>query len=71
MVPAAQIAMHSVSSAHPEVVDFGFWQGRSRRAPTGVARLRRGPTGSESAARGQKMPFMDGHYLSENFGTIR
>ena len=50
-----------LDSAHPEVVEFGSWQSRNRRTPTGVGGLRRGPAGGENAAGGRKMPFMGGH----------
>ncbi len=42
-------------------VDFGSEQGRSDLTPAGVAQLRRGPAGSENAARGRKMPLPAGY----------
>jgi hypothetical protein len=61
-VIANGVRNRGLTNAHLEMVDFGFWQGRIRLAPTGVARLRRGPTEGENAVRGQKMPFLDGHW---------
>jgi hypothetical protein len=52
-----------LSSAHPEMVDFGSGQGRSEIETAGVVALRRGFQSSENAGLGRKMPFLDGHYL--------
>ncbi len=45
------------------MVDFGSRQGRSPFATAGVVRLRRGLQNGENTVLGQKMLFMDGHYL--------
>ena len=50
-----------LTSVQPEMVDFGFGQGRSDFEAAGVVRLRRGFQKSENAGRGRKMPFLDGH----------
>jgi hypothetical protein len=46
------------------MADFGSGQGRSDDETGGAAGLRRGFQKSENAGQGQKMPFMDGHYLT-------
>ena len=50
--------------ARPQMVGFGSEQGLSEFETGGVAWLRRGFQKSENAALGQKMPFVDGHYLT-------
>jgi hypothetical protein len=52
------------------MVDFGFGQGLSFSATTGIVRLFRGLQESENAALGQKMPFMDRHYLYVSVAKI-
>jgi hypothetical protein len=53
-----------LSSAHPEIVDFGSGQSRSKFETAGVATLRRGFQMSENTGLGQKMLFLDGHLVS-------
>jgi hypothetical protein len=55
------MCMMKLNSVHPQVVDFGSWQGSSVFATAGIVRLFRGLQKSENAARGRKMPFVDGH----------
>jgi len=45
------------------MVDFGSWQGYSLFETAGIARYFEDFKKARNAARGQKMPFMDGHYL--------
>jgi hypothetical protein len=59
-----------ITSVRPQMVDFGSEQGLSDLETGGIARYfedsakasLRAPK-SENAALGQKMPFVDGHYL--------
>jgi hypothetical protein len=57
-------------SAHPEMVNFGSGQGRSNFSTAGIPLIAgfRGLKNRENAALGQKMPFLDGHYLTEGGG---
>lgn len=52
-------------SVHLEMVDFGSRQGRSTFVTEVVVRLRRGLQKCENAVLGQKMPFLNGHYLMQ------
>jgi hypothetical protein len=45
------------------MVDLGLEQGLSNFETAGISGLCRGFQKSENAAPGQKMPFVDGHYL--------
>jgi hypothetical protein len=46
------------------MVDIGSEQGLSNFETAGIAGLCRGFQKSENAALGQKMPFVDGHWLT-------
>ena len=54
-------AMVRLTSAHPEMVDWGPDLGPSDFETAGVAVLRRGSQRIENTKLGRKMPFLDGH----------
>ena len=45
------------------MVNFGSWQSPNEFSTGGIARYFEDWKREENAARGRKMPFMDGHYI--------